>query len=109
MEQSEKSLQKFFENRERKNRFLCTAPDVVDFVMTYTSRDETSRELLVDETFQSLPLKQIQRLQDSFSFIDDLRQTHDDYEDVVSQCFLISDEEFVNLKSMISDAVIEQV
>ena len=41
MEQSEKSIQKFFENRERKNRFLCTAPDVIDFVMTYTSRDET--------------------------------------------------------------------
>lgn len=109
METSEKSIKKFEESRDRKNRFLCTAPDVIDFVMTYTSRDEETRELSVDDSFNGLSPKQLQRLHDSFDYIDDLRQMHEDYEDVVDQCFLISNEEFVSLKFKISEAVINQV
>lgn len=105
----ESFIEKIIEKSDRKNRFLCTAPDVIDFVMQYTSRDQKTRELAVNNSFQDLPKKQLERYYESFTFIEDLRQNDVDYANEIYPCFLISDEEFVELTNLIATAATEQV
>lgn len=109
MEKYESFIEKIVAKSDRKNRFLCTAPDVIDFVMNYTTRDEETRELTISDSFSELTTKQLARLNESFNFIDDLRQNHEEYANEIYPCFLISDEEFAGLVRVITNAATEQV
>lgn len=109
MEKHESFIEEIVVRRARKNRFLCTAPDVIDFVVRYTSRDEQTNQLIADEGFKTLEPQHLSRLYESFTFIDDLRQNDVVYTNEIYPCFLISDEEFAGLTSLIVTAATEQV